>query len=73
MLLVITPLIDMLGVPSPCHFSLQVLIVSLCQKRANVFLSFRELLFSLSAFAATKQKDNNCRNNNDNKDFTGSR
>jgi hypothetical protein len=35
---VITPLIDMLGVSSPPLTSNT--IVSLCQKRANVFLSF---------------------------------
>ncbi|RKY06300.1 MAG: hypothetical protein DRP56_07665 [Planctomycetota bacterium] len=43
MILVITPLIDMLGVPSPPLTS--DTIVSFRRKCANVFLSFRKLLF----------------------------
>lgn len=69
MILVITPLIDVLGVSSPPLTSSA--IVSLCQKRANVFLSFRELLFSFSAFAAADQKDDDSRNYNDDKYFIG--
>ena len=66
--LVITPLIDMLAL-TPLLTS--EAIVSFCWKRANVFLSFRELLFSFSAFAADNQKHDDRRNYNDNKDFIG--
>jgi len=72
MILVITPLIDMFGVSSPpLTFERDCITLPEACKCFFEFLSFRELLFSLSAFASADQKDNDRRNYNDDKHFIG--
>lgn len=71
MVLVITPLIDMVAALSPAasHFGNDCIILLEACKCFFKFLSLWELLFSFSAFAAANQKDDDRRNYNDNKYF----
>lgn len=68
---VITPLIDMLVKHhlTASHFAKDCIILL---EACNYFFVFLDLLFSFSAPAAADQEDHDRRNNNDNKDFTGS-
>jgi hypothetical protein len=71
MVLMITPLIDMVDASSPAasHFGYDCINLLKACKCFFDFLGLRGLLFSFSAFAAAYQKDNDRRNYNDNKYF----